>query len=126
MEHQWRYEWLDGAGGDIDTVLSGSYGTAAYSETNINSWVSINITDALKAYKEGTIGGIVLTTDGTHNDNVFSFDSDQNVSGNSIVLQVDQTIPEPAAVSLIMIGGSFFYGMRRHRKHRENNEPEFE
>ena len=111
----------DGAGGDIDTVLSGSYGTAAYSETNINSWVSINITDALKAYKEGTIGGIVLTSDGTHNDNLFSFDSDENISGNSIVLQVDQ-IPEPTAVSLIMIGGSFFYGVRRNRK---NNEPEF-
>ena len=46
------------------------------------SWVSIDITDALKAYHAGEIGGIVLTSDGIHNDNAFSFDSSENLSGN--------------------------------------------
>ena len=119
----------DGAGGTIDSVLSGTYGTAAFSITNQNNWVKFDVTDALKAYKDGEISGLLLTTaddGGVLGIPSFSFDSADNPSGNSLVLEIDQTIPEPAAVSLIMIGGSFFYGVRRHRSHRKNNEPEFE
>jgi hypothetical protein len=112
----------DGAGGDINTQLSGSYGTTTFSDGS--GWVSIDITAALKAYKDGTIAGLVLTTDaGATIPNLnphFSFDSTDNSSGNSIVLQVDQVVPEPAAVSLIMIGGSLFYGARRHHKNQQD------
>ena len=103
----------DGSGGTIQTALStSSYGTATYDEANENSWVSIDITDALKAYHAGEIGGIVLTSDGIHNDNAFSFDSSENLSGNGLVIAVDQ-VPEPAALAFIGIGAGAFYVARR-------------
>jgi hypothetical protein len=103
----------DGAGGTIQSTLNTeTYGTATYDEANEDSWVSIDITDALKAYKEGEIGGIVLTSDGIHNDNRFSFDSAENLSGNGLVIAVDQ-IPEPAVVSFLGIGATAFYIARK-------------
>lgn len=103
----------DGSGGTIQTALSTStYGTTTYDEANELSWVSIDITDALKAYYEGEIGGIALTSDGTHFDNAFSFDSSENLSGNGLVIAVDQ-VPEPAVVAFIGIGAGAFYVARR-------------
>ena len=103
----------DGSGGTIQTALStNTYGTATYNEVNENSWVSIDITDALKAYHAGEIGGIVLTSDGTHFDNRISFDSSENLSGNGLVIAVDQ-VPEPAALAFIGIGAGAFYVARR-------------
>ena len=108
----------DGSGGTIQTALSATYGTATYDEANENSWVSIDITDALKAYKDGTISGIVLTSDGTHFGNAFSFDSSENLSGNGLVIAVDQ-VPEPAVVSFIGIGAGAFYMARKWRSKSE-------
>ena len=84
--------------------------------------MGIDITDALKAYKDGTIGGIVLTSDGTHFDNAFSFDAKENSSGNGLVVVVDQ-VPEPAVLSFIGIGASAFYISRRVRRKKEAYAP---
>lgn len=104
----------DGSGGDIDQALvSGNYGTHSYSDQT--GWVGIDITNALRAYKEGNISGLVMKSDGDFDAN-FSFDSKENSSGNGLVLEVD-VVPEPAAVGLIAICGSIgiFYRMRRCR-----------
>jgi hypothetical protein len=106
----------DGANGDISgALLDGDYGTYSYSDGDANSWISIDITGALQAYAEGTIGGIVLITDGTHNGNRFSFDSSENASGNGAVLRVDQ-IPEPAVASFMLIGSAYMLVNRRMRR----------
>lgn len=103
----------DGSGGTIQTALStNTYGTATYDEANENSWVSIDITDALKAYHAGEIGGIVLTSEGGYTEYNFSFDSSENLSGNGLVIAVDQ-VPEPAALAFIGIGAGAFYVARR-------------
>lgn len=109
----------DGAGGDIDTALSGNYGSYNFSDTD-SGWVSIDITDALKAYAEGTIGGIVLTTDAQDFFDIpfFSADSKDNPSGNSAVLRVDQ-IPEPAVASFMLIGSAYMLVNRRMRQRIE-------
>ena len=106
-------------GGTIESALStNSYGTASFTETNELSWVSIDITDALKAYHAGEIGGIVLTSDGAHDDTAFSFDSSENLSGNGLVIAVDQ-VPEPAVVAFIGIGAGAFYIARKLRSKTE-------
>ena len=103
----------DGSGGTIETKLTETtYGTATYDEANELSWVSIDITAALKAYYEGEIGGIVLTSDGIHNDNAISFDSSENISGNGLVIAVDQ-VPEPAVIAFLGIGAGAFYVARK-------------
>ena len=106
----------DGAGGTIDTALSGSYGTYNFSDGN-SGWVPIDLTAALQAYADGTIGGIVLTTDSTgpFTRPLFSVDSKENPSGNSAVLRVDQ-IPEPAVASFMLIGSAAFYVVRRMKR----------
>ena len=111
----------DGSGGTIQTALSATtYGTTTYDEANELSWVSIDITDALKAYHAGEIGGIVLTSDGTHFNNALSFDSSENLSGNGLAIAIDQ-VPEPAAVAFIGIGAGAFYVARRLKSKTEGH-----
>jgi hypothetical protein len=79
-------------------------------------WLSINVTDALKAYQAGRIGGIALVSldEGVLENNSFFVDS-REMPGTGPGLLVDFTsVPEPMEVTLI--GGLLSLGAMLRRR----------
>lgn len=108
------------SGGSVEQSLSGSYGSFSTTDNHTGFWQSIDLTDAAKDYVNGNISGIAFINDtGVNGTSVaFNFSANENAAtaqhgGLELVV-----IPEPSAISLIVLCGSGIIVGRRMFKRR--------